>query len=202
MEAATESYPLHPLAVILPLLALSVVLLDGLPLIWHVRHRNVGAASLIIHLTLLNITSFINPLIWPRDNVQDWFSGAVLCDIEVRLKLFASFGLGASLICIFKGLADILDPELKTASFSSAHKKRKMLMELLVCFGAPLLFIVTYYIVQSQRYAVFAISGCTYMVEGGWVSILLVSMWFPLLQLIAASYAGPSPYHIPDHPPR
>ncbi|KAF2092569.1 fungal pheromone STE3G-protein-coupled receptor, partial [Rhizodiscina lignyota] len=181
--------PLYPLAVILPILAIIAILLDLPPLIWHLRHRNVGAASLIIYLTVLNLVTFTNVLIWPRDNVTEWFQGAVFCDIEVRLYLMGALGGSAATICIFRELARVLDTNATVISTSKIEKRRKLVLELLLCYGAPLFFILVFYVVQAGRYAILGITGCVYVIADSWLSIVLTVMWFPIFDLIAAIYA-------------
>lgn len=180
----------YPAAVVFSLFSLLVIIADTIPFAWQIRNRNLGGAALIFWLGVLNFIGFINPIIWPHDDVSEWFLGSGFCDIEIRLHLAATFGLQTSLILVFKGLAEVLDTKNTTMRMNRAQTKRKIVSEALICFGTPALFILTYYIVQAGRYDILGISGCAYLLDDSWLSIVLVSMWFPILDLIAAVLAS------------
>lgn len=187
----SSSFPAkpYPMAVVYSSLSLFVMIVDIIPLAWQIRHRNLSGAALIFWLSTLNFFGFINPIIWPHDDISKWYRGSIFCDIEIRLHLAASFGLQASLILVFKGLAEVLNTKNTTMRLNKAQTKRKIVSEALICFGAPVVFILMYYIVQAGRYDIFGITGCAYMIDDSWLSIVLTSMWFPILDLIAGGYA-------------
>lgn len=179
----------YPAAIAYSFCSLLVILLNIVPLIWQVRNRNIAGFALMFWLALSNFMSFINAIIWPHDDVSTWFYGRGLCDVEVRVNLAAIFGAEVSLILLFKGLAEILDTKNTVVGYSSAQKKRKAVIESLLCFGMPLLYGILYYVVQPRRYDIYGIVGCGWLVSDSWVSVVLVTMWPPLLNVISGGFA-------------
>lgn len=107
-----KSFPLYPVAVVLPFLAGIVVLLDVPPLIWHIRNRNVAAASLVFWILLLNSFTLSNAIIWPRDDIKSWWGGQGLCDVEVKIFVGGTIALPAALACLMRSLANVLDTKI------------------------------------------------------------------------------------------
>ena len=187
---ASNEYPLYATAVLLPALAFPAWILTIPPLVFHYGQQNLPATSLVLWLMFMNFFNSINPLIWPRDNIDEWFSGNVLCDIEVRLYIGAAVGLGASIAMTFRRLAIVMDTSNITIAPSRSHRIREKVFEALWCWGYPILMIIIYYIVQPIRYYVFGISGCVSAYNLSWVSIVLSAMWPPITICFAAYYAG------------
>ena len=131
----TELNAIHPLAIVMPTLAAIAVTLCVPPFIWHLSNRNVGATGLMFWLIILNFMNFINALIWPNDNIFGYWSGEVFCDIEIRLMLGGTVALPGAVLCMVRDLARALDTNRSVLSFSDSQKKRKLIMDLLFCFG-------------------------------------------------------------------
>lgn len=190
---STELYPLYPNVVILPVLALLAVLLDIPPMIWHFSQRNIAAGSLILWIILLNLMSIINPLIWPRDNVLEWWDGNVFCDIQARIQVGAVVALASSTAMVMRKLANVMDTRNITVAPSHNSRVREKALEILWCWGYPCLLMLIYYVVQPVRYFIFGISGCVFAYDSSWPSLVLSYMWNPITMLVAAYYAGTSP---------
>ncbi|OCL01461.1 hypothetical protein AOQ84DRAFT_444170 [Glonium stellatum] len=184
------SYPLYPEAVVLSVLGGITVILGIPPFIWHFLQHNVAATSLVFWVTLLNLTNFINPILWPRDNVSDWWKGQILCDIEVRLFVGSTVALPGALACIMRKLAKVMDTKNIVMAPSRAQRIREAVLEILCCFGFPILLMLIYYIVQPIRYFLWGISGCNTAFDNSWPSVVLVMMWSPIVSLVGAYYSG------------
>lgn len=187
---AGESHPLHPAAIVFPLLAFPAWILDIAPLIWHFSQHNIAAGSLILWLVLVNFFNSISPLIWPRDNTQDWWDGNVFCDIVVRIHVGCIVGLTASVAMIMRKLAKVMDTRNITVSSSKNEKVKERALEVLWCWGYPCVMMVIYYIVQPVRYFIFGISGCVVAYDSSWPSVVLCWMWGPITMCFCAYYAG------------
>lgn len=183
-------FPVTPGAVAVPTLALITLIIDTPPLIWHIRNRNLAASSLVFWVLISNLMNFVNALIWPTDDIFHWWDGSGLCDIEVKLMLAAGFGVIGSLACIMRSLATVLDTNRTILSPSKAQRRRKIIVDCLFCFGGPIYCMAFVYIVQPDRYWIFAISGCTATVSYSWPTIVLIEMWPPILCLVAVYYSG------------
>ena len=177
---------IYPLTVIFPMMSFLSAFLCVPPFAWHLRKRNTGASALTFWLIMLNFFSFVNGMIWPTDNIFEWWSGTVFCDIEIRLFLGGTVGVQAGVLCIMRDLARALDTNRPRGS-SDAQKRNRLIVDLLLCFGLPTYFMAIYYIVQPGRYYVFAIQGCWPPIDDSWLSIVLLFMW-PLLLLVVAGY--------------
>jgi pheromone a factor receptor len=176
----------YPLAVIYPLMAFLSALLCTPPFIWHLRNRNTGAASIMFWLLLLNFQSFLNGIIWPTDDIYNWWGGAIYCDIDIRLALGGTLGVPAAALCITRDLARALDTN-RPRGTSDAQKRWKLIGDLALCFGLPLYAMAIYYVVQPVRYYIFSIQGCWPPIDASWVSIVLLFMW-PLILSVASGY--------------
>ncbi|KAL8687521.1 MAG: hypothetical protein Q9218_006330 [Villophora microphyllina] len=187
MASAADS--LTPASIVLPTLALITLFLDLPPLVWHIRNRNVAACNLIAWTISFNLCNFVNALIWPTDDVPHWFQGYVLCDIEVKLLLGATFGISGSLACIMRSLARVFDTESTTLAPTQTQRNQELAVTTSLCFGGPVYVMAIHYVVQPTRYYIFAIAGCTTSLDNSWPNIALIVIW-PVLLCLAAVYYG------------
>jgi hypothetical protein len=194
----TPVYPLSIFAIIFPLLAFPAWILCLAPLVWHFRQGNIAAGSLITWICLYNFFNSINALIWPRDNILEWWDGAVWCDINVRIQVGSTVALAASTACVTRKLARVLDTSNITVSSSRKSKVTAMVWEVIWCWGFPVLLIPVYYVVQPVRYMIYGIVGCMSAYDTSWPSIVLSNMWGPITMGVAAYWAGMSPLSDPS----
>ena len=176
----------------MPTLAFLTILFCVPPFVWHVKNRNLAASSLIFWIVLTNLFNFVNSLIWTNDDLDGWWRGYVLCDIEVKLMNAANVGIPASVAAIMRSLALVLDTDRTVLRPTSAQRKRKLALDILLCFGAPAYMILVHYFVQSIRYYIFAISGCVPGFDNSWPSIALVHIWSPFFSLVDVYYSSMS----------
>ena len=185
-----STFPVTPNAVAVPILAMVTLIIDVPPFVWHIKNRNLAASSLVFWVIIDNLMNFINPLIWPTDNIQHWWHGQIFCDIEIKIMMAANFGVVGSMACIMRNLAKALDTEHTTLSQSRAQRCRQIIIDCLVCFGGPVYVMLVHYIVQPNRYYIFAISGCTSSFDDSWPKLALVFIWPPIICLIDAYYSS------------
>ena len=182
-------YPIYPITYILPILSFSALILQIPPLIWHVRNRNIGASSMIAWLSIVNLIYIINPIIWPRDDIMNWWKGYGLCDIEIHIQIATTVAFPGATMVIIRNLAAVLDT--KEPSLPNRTQRRiKQGLDLFLCFGFPALIMIVYYVVQANRYTIFTTTGCTWWIERTWVSIILVLIWPLVLAIINAYLAS------------
>ncbi|KAI9700248.1 MAG: a-factor receptor [Candelina mexicana] len=189
METAI-TYTRSPSAVALPILAALAIVSSTPPLIWHYKNRNTAACSLVFWIILVNFFNFANALIWPTDDTAHWYDGNVLCDIEVKLMGASNLGVVGALACIMRNLANVMDTDRTGLIPTRLQRRRQVAVDLLLCFGGPMYMIIIHYIVQPNRYYIFAISGCTPSYDNSWPSIVLVFIWSPILCLLDTYYCG------------
>ena len=182
--------PLYPNAVVLPTLALIAVILDAPCFFWYIQNRNLAAASLVFWIVLANFINFVNALIWPRDNISQWFLGYGLCDVEVKLEVAGYVAGIGSIICIHRNLARVLDTENTIIQETRKDRRKRLLLELWLCFGFPVFMMFLHYVVQPNRYNIYAIVGCATNFHNSWPSIVLIYIWPLILCIIATYYAS------------
>ncbi|KAF2666259.1 STE3-domain-containing protein [Microthyrium microscopicum] len=170
-------FPLYPAAVVIPIFSVSAILLEIPPFIWHVRNRNFAAICMICWFFAIQLTYVINPIIWPRDNTFEWYDGKGLCDLEIRVLLGANVGIPGCITCIVLRLAAILNTQSKNFSKTRVNPRNRKVMEFFLCIGFPIFYIIIYYLVQSDRYDIFAITGCDWQVDRSWPSVVLILIW-------------------------
>ena len=187
-----------PQGILAAVLAGLTIVLSTPPFIWHVRNRNIAAASLVGWIMISNFFNFINAIIWPTDDTTSWYDGVGLCDVEVKLQAAATLGITGALACIMRSLAKVLDTSRTVLTPSRGEKRQQLMMDLLFCFGFPIYIMAIIYVVQENRYYIFAIAGCTPSTVNSWPSIVLVLMWPLLMCLVDVYYCSECsipPYH-------
>ena len=177
-------------AIVVPLLAIVALLLDIPCFAWHLKNRNLPASCLVFWIILANLFNFINALVWPTDDIPNWYQGQGYCDLEVKLDIAATFGIPAAVICVMKSLAQALNTDKIVLHPSASQRRRKIIIECLLCFGLPAYVIAIHYVVQPTRYYIFAIAGCTPSFDNSWPSIALVYIWPMALCLVGGYYAS------------
>jgi pheromone a factor receptor len=195
---AIPTYPLSFQAVLFPILAFPAWILCLPPLISHFRQGNIASGSLITWITIYNFFNAVNAVIWPRDNILEWWDGAIWCDINVRIQVGATVGLTASTACVTRKLARVMDMRNITVSSSRKSKISEALWEVMWCWVCPLLLIIVYYVVQPVRYMIYGTVGCMFAYDTSWPSIVLSFMWGPIAMAFAAYWACMSPLHFPS----
>ncbi|CAG8055483.1 unnamed protein product [Penicillium olsonii] len=186
--ASMDVHHRYPLAVVLPTLSFLSIAVGIPPLILLAKNRNYPASSLIAWSIILNLFNFINALCWPTDDVDSWWDGSGLCDIEVKLMVAGYIGVPGALLCIFRSLAIVLDTDRATLVPSRGQRWRNRFMDSIFCVVAPLIAMVTHIVYQKSRYYLFSISGCVNNYDESWVSLVLAYIWPPIICVIAAYY--------------
>ena len=178
------------LAILLAVFSLVFFLLIIPPMLWHFRNRNIGATVLVAWVAMLLLFTFVNAVLWPSDDIDSWFNGVGLCDIEVKIQVASQVGLPASLACVLRALAAVLDTDRATMMQSKAQRRRTYTIDLLWCIGFPLLQMLLHYVVQTRRYYLYGIAGCVPAVNDSLVTIFLLGVPPLIWTLIDAYYAG------------
>lgn len=178
----------YPLAVALPILSFISIALCSSPLILHAKNRNVPATALICWSVLLNIFNIINSLIWPNDNVDSWWDGKGLCDIEIKIMVASYVAVPGCLVGMFRALAMVMDTSRATWVPSKIQRWRNMAMDLLFCVVVPIIAMITHIVWQKSRYLLYSISGPVINLDESWVSLVLGYIWPLIICLIAGYY--------------
>lgn len=158
-------------------------------LAWHIKNRNLPASSMIGWIVLLNLMNVFNALIWPNDNIDQWWDGQIYCDIEIKLEIASTMGLVGSLACIMRSLAQALDTNNIRLMPSRGQRIRQLVLNTLLCVAFPILIALLHFVLQPLRYYIFAIAGCKASYSSSWYTILLGYIWPPVLCILNGYYA-------------
>ncbi|KAI7700463.1 hypothetical protein KC353_g15866, partial [Hortaea werneckii] len=146
-------------AIVLAFFSLLVIFLIIPPLVQHWRNRNIGATLCVFYAMIMNLMAFINAVLWPNDDFEHWYNGKGLCDVEVKLQIAWSVAAPATLVCVLRALANAMDTDRLRLSKTKAQRWRGYAIDLTLCVGIPLLSMIFHFIVQSNRYFLYGISG-------------------------------------------
>ncbi|KAF9894066.1 a-factor receptor [Aspergillus nanangensis] len=177
-------------AVVVPVLSAVTILLSITPLVLHWQNHNWPTACMIVWFLILNVFSIVNAIIWPHDDIDSWWSGVGLCDVEVKIMIASYVAVPGCLVCIFRNLAGVLDTRRATLVPTKGQRWINYSMDLLFCLVVPIIAMITHIVYQVRRYAIWGISGCVNMFDESWVSFVLAWMWPAIICFIAGYYCG------------
>ncbi|KAG9245083.1 pheromone A receptor-domain-containing protein [Calycina marina] len=151
--------------------------------------KQLPGATMIAVLIIVLCLNFINAIIWSNNHIASWWNGHILCDIEVSIKQVLSTMVASSTACMTGNLAKAVDVENNPMMFeSSAMRRRRIVFELIFIFGIPFIQLCTHYVVQSGRYAIVAVYGCTDVIDRSWPT-LVIFIWPLVFSIINCYYA-------------
>lgn len=186
------SYPIYASAILFSSASLILMLLILPPMVWHFHNRNIGATALVAWTAILLLFNFINAILWSSDDVDQWYNGIGLCDLEVKIMVASEVGRAASLACILRALAAVLDTSRTSLIETGSQRRRRCTIDLICCLGLPLLQMLFHYVVQTRRYDIYGISGCFPRTGLNLVSLFLIMLPPLIWTAINACYAGKS----------
>ncbi|KAJ7475524.1 putative fungal pheromone GPCR, STE3-type [Mycena galericulata] len=161
-----------------------------IPLPWHWRARNIPTLSLIAWLFISNITYAINAVIWAGNiNVV----AKVWCDIATKLQVGSTMGLPTCCLCLCIHLERIAS--VRQVRTTPEQKRRRMIFDLLMCWGLPSITMALHYIVQGHRFDLVEDFGCRAAIYVSLASIFLV--WLPpiVVVVLTLGFASAALYH-------
>ncbi|KAF8239214.1 fungal pheromone STE3G-protein-coupled receptor [Tricholoma matsutake] len=147
---------------------------------WHWRAGNVATLSIAFWLFITNVIYGVDAVIW-GNNVR--IVVPVWCDITTKFLIGANVALPAASLCVCIHLEQVASIRRVQSTFSD--KRRRQIIELIVCFGLPTLIMALHYIVQGHRFDIIEEYGCR---PTTYFSVLAIFIqYIPPLVLSAAS---------------
>ncbi|KAL2812572.1 pheromone A receptor-domain-containing protein [Aspergillus granulosus] len=171
-------------------LSFLAILISLPPLGLHWKNRNFPCVCLICWFLALNVFNIVNAFIWSTDDIENWWDGEGLCDVEVKILAGSYVGVPGTLVCIFRSLACILDTRRAALVPSKRQRWQNRAMELSFCVVIPIIACITHIIYQGNRYFIYAVSGCVTSLDQSWVSLVLGYIWPLVICFIASYYCG------------
>lgn len=157
------------------------------PFCYHCGNKNIPACSLILWLSYNHFTSFINALIWSGENFNVAPEAPVYCDLTVRISTGASSGKICAIACLMLNLYMIIDA--RNHKFLDSGSRRRLFINLAICWFTPVTIMGTSAIVQSSRYVIVRYRGCIAPYGSSFVSLVLVTIWPLVWSLVALVFA-------------
>ena len=180
----------------IPVLAGIACLLSLPPIFIHVKAGNFAATVLVASTAVANLFNFINAIIWPTDNPHPRYYGQGLCDVETKIYVGLTALPVAAVACIFRQLAIILDTERATPRPSRGQIRRRRIIEGTLCILVPTYLMAIHYVVQSERYYIYGVAGCSASFHRSWPSYVLVLIWPVILCIVGSTYALVAAYRL------
>lgn len=186
-----SKYPtMYPQAVALPFLSIIATLVLITPLVLHAKNRNFPAASILVWFILLNLFNIFNSFIWPNDDIESYWDGVGLCDIEAKVMIASYVAVPGGLLCVFRSLAAVLDTRCAMLVPTKIQRWKTRGMEILFCVFVPVASMLTHIVYQRSRYMIYGITGCINDFDQSIMSLVLSFIWPPIICVIASYYCG------------
>jgi hypothetical protein len=185
------SYTVAPNTIVVAILGILLVGLNYVPFVSLFRAKNIPACTMIGVIAIMNFFVFLNAVIWPTNDIANWWTGEGLCDIEIYIRTMCSTLIATSTAGLTRNLAQAVDTDNPRLFESAAARRRRYIMELLFCFAVPLSQLVTLYpFVQAGRYAIVTVYGCTAIEDQSWPAIVFFLIWPPIFAVLNCYYAS------------
>ncbi|KAF7300104.1 Pheromone receptor Rcb2 B44 [Mycena kentingensis (nom. inval.)] len=174
----------------LPIGAFVATALVLLPLPWHWRARNVPTLSIIAWLFVSNIIIGVDSIVW-ADSIA--IRIPVWCDISTKIRIGSNMALPACCLCLCIHLERIAS--VRQVSTTLNQKHRRMLFDLAMCWGLPLIIMALHYVVQGHRFDVVENIGCLPAIYVSLAAVFI--LYVPILTVIALTliFASAALYH-------
>ncbi|TVY64335.1 Pheromone a factor receptor, partial [Lachnellula suecica] len=176
-------------AVVFPIFAALSIFIIYIPMNDFFRKRNFAMCSMITAVTLMNFYCLVNAAIWHNDDFNTWWTGEGLCDIEVNTRYMMSVALATSMACFTKNLADVFNPDSYSFVQTTSMKRRKLAIDILFCWGVPVLQIALHYVASTGRYDISPVWGCADNFDSSWPFVVFYLLPFPVFSLLSGYYA-------------
>ncbi|KAJ4391376.1 a-factor receptor [Gnomoniopsis smithogilvyi] len=154
-------------------------------------HRNgeLAGAAMVVATAILNFYYGVNSVIWPNNNIENWFKGYVWCDIQLVLWIPLETMNTAAICAVMQNIANQVSL-MRASGLTCYERRRKHLRQALIIFPIPALQAVLYFFAISMRYNVSGIIGCQAVFQNNWVFLVFFLLPCPIFALAAAYFAA------------
>ncbi|EPQ55596.1 fungal pheromone STE3G-protein-coupled receptor, partial [Gloeophyllum trabeum ATCC 11539] len=154
-----------------------------IPFSWQAEAWNTGVFLYMAWTAVQSLNVFINSVLW-RNNAINW--SPVWCDISTRIYIGTNVAIPLVSFCINRTLNQIITRPL---SISKDTKKRRLLIDLAIGLGLPILEIVLSYIVQGHRFDILEEIGCWPAIYNTPPTFALVYCWPLVISTLTSVYS-------------
>ncbi|KAI1816206.1 GPCR fungal pheromone mating factor [Poronia punctata] len=165
------------------ILATVGILLCWVPFRLLSRNGEFAGAVLIIDVSLMNLFTIINSIIWHTDDVKTWWDGSGLCDLEVYLWSPLQTIYAAAIFTIMFHLAQ----QVKVGRRS--RRRNLVILQAAFIFPIPVFQLAFTYFDLAQRYIVGTGIGCSAVYDSSWPTMVVYDVPPALFALLSVPYA-------------
>lgn len=150
---------------------------------WHLQAGNTATCLYIVWVSLSNLTLFVNSVLWDG-NVVD--RSPIWCDISGRQIIATYVAIPATCLCIQRLVYHILSDPI--AGSTTTKARHRVVWDLVIGLGLPLLSLVFAYVVQPSRYVIYEDLGCRIIFKDYAPATALIPTWRLGLGIISGVY--------------
>ncbi|KAI0752090.1 GPCR fungal pheromone mating factor [Fomes fomentarius] len=169
----------------LPVASILAAILVLIPTPWHWRAGNVATLAMIVWLFAVNVIYAVDSLIWSHTVAR---VAIVWCDITTKVLIGANLALPAACMCVCIHLEQVAS--VRQALTTLAQKRRRQIIEAVLCYLVPMIWMCLHYTVQGHRFDIIEEFGCRPSVYVSIPAIFL--MWVPslIMSFVALIFAA------------
>ncbi|KZV83947.1 putative fungal pheromoneG-protein-coupled receptor [Exidia glandulosa HHB12029] len=122
---------------------------------WHVAAWNSATCYLMLWTTIGCIIHLVNSIVWHHSLENP---APIYCDISTKITMGLSMAIPLSSLCINRRLHNIAT--MSSVAVTKAQKRRDVIIDTLIAFVIPLIFMAVHYTMQGHRYDIIENYGC------------------------------------------
>lgn len=153
------------------------------------RNGEFAAVVFIIVVEIKNIFTIVMALIWRNDNMESWWPGYGLCDIQQHVYNGCAGIYVTCLLAIMRNLAHQVGI-LRANPLTLREKRRRNLIQALIIFPLPIVQLTFTWPLAAQRYMVGTLMGCNWVPAPTWPFLVFFIIAELAISVVAAIYAG------------
>ncbi|PHH66117.1 hypothetical protein CDD81_180 [Ophiocordyceps australis] len=153
-------------------------------------HRNgeFAAAVFVATVELLNLETIVLSLTWRNDDVDSFWPGYGLCDVDGFFHNAATSLYATCLLAIVRNLAQQVGM-MRASPLSCREKKWRNIKQALVMFPLPIVQLAMTWPVTSQRFQVGTLVGCSWIPHPSWPNLVFFVLPLVVVGVVTAGYA-------------
>lgn len=155
------------------------------------RNGEFAAVVFIIVVEIKNVFTILMAAIWHTDDMESWWPGYGLCDIEPFVYNGCAGIFVTCLLAIMRNLAHQVGV-MRASPMTVNEKRRRNLVQALIIFPLPIVQLAFTWPLARQRYAIGPLMGCTWVPSSTWPYLVFYVIAELVISIVAAIYAGRS----------
>lgn len=170
-------------------LALLANLICLVPLRLLYRNGEFAAVVFIALVEVRNLQTIASTLIWRDSDVESWWPGYGLCDLDVLVTNGSVSLYYMCLLAVLRNLARSVGM-LRANPLTVKEKRRRNLLQALIMFPLPVIQMALTYPLAAQRFAVGQLAGCTWQPYPAWPYVVFFRVAPIAVAVLTVFYAS------------